>query len=39
VRAVVVAVDVAADAAAGVVQCLALVEPYLPFLQFPDRTD
>src|SRR5439155_12828037 len=36
VRAVVVAVDVAADASAGVVEGLVLVQPHLPFFEFPD---
>ncbi len=33
---VVVAVDVAADASAGVVQGLVFVQPHLPFFEFPE---
>jgi hypothetical protein len=36
VRAVVVAVDVAADAASRVVERLVLAQPYLPLLEFPE---
>jgi len=36
VRAVVVAVDVAADAASCVVEGLVLVQPHLPFFEFPE---
>ena len=35
-RPVVVAVDVAADPAASVVERLVLVQPHLPFFQFPE---
>ena len=35
-RPLVVVVDVAADAASGVVEGLVLVQPYLPFFQFPE---
>src|SRR5207248_11612873 len=36
VRPVVVAVDVAADPASGVVERLVLVQPHLPFFEFPE---
>src|SRR5229473_8655837 len=36
VRPVVVAVDVAADPAAGVVEGLVFVQPHLPLLEFPE---
>jgi hypothetical protein len=36
VGAVVVAVDVAAEAASGVVESLVLVQPHLPFFEFPE---
>jgi hypothetical protein len=36
VRAVVVAVDVTRDRSAGVVEGLVLVQPHLPFFQFPE---
>jgi hypothetical protein len=36
VRPVVVAVDVAADPTSRVVEGLVLVEPYLPFFEFPE---
>src|SRR5712691_8566827 len=35
-RPVVVAVDVGADPASGVVEGLVLVQPHLPFLEFPE---
>ena len=35
-RPVVVAVDVAADPASGVVEGLVLVQPHLPFFEFPE---
>ena len=35
-RSVVVALDVAADPGSGVVECLVLVQPHLPFFEFPE---